>query len=148
MITIFCDFCQFAAKNGVFLKNECYDPFFHNTGSFVLSKNRHFFGENIFKIITSVPGGESISRPIYPQAETRPLCHTFTAFFFFFFFFLSLHSSALFSSDTRSNSSEKGSLLNRVTRLGEFSPLGQLFTLSSFSKITEVAQTFGLLFPR
>jgi hypothetical protein len=25
MITIFCDFCQFAAKIGVFLKNQCYD---------------------------------------------------------------------------------------------------------------------------
>jgi hypothetical protein len=25
MITIFCDFGQFLAKNGVFLKNQCYD---------------------------------------------------------------------------------------------------------------------------
>jgi hypothetical protein len=35
----------------------------------------------------------------------------------------------------------------RVTRLGEFSPIGWLFTLGSFLKMTEVAQIFGLLFP-
>jgi FAD synthase len=28
MITIFCDFQQFSAKNGVFLKNQCYDQNF------------------------------------------------------------------------------------------------------------------------
>jgi hypothetical protein len=31
--------------------------------------------------------------------------------------------------------------------LGEFSPIGWLFTLGSFLKMTEVAQIFGLLFP-
>jgi hypothetical protein len=30
--------------------------------------------------------------------------------------------------------------------LGEFSPIGQLFTLASVCKITEVGQIFGLLF--
>jgi hypothetical protein len=62
MITIFCDFWQFSAKQiGVFLKNQCYDQ---NVAyfSFVLSKNNanffaKFFCKNIFKIITSVPGG-------------------------------------------------------------------------------------------
>jgi hypothetical protein len=34
--------------------------------------------------------------------------------------------------------------MNRVTRLGEFSPIGRLFSLASLLKITEVAQ---LLFP-
>jgi hypothetical protein len=34
-----------------------------------------------------------------------------------------------------------------VTRLGEFSPIGWLFTLGSFTKITELAQISGLLFP-
>jgi hypothetical protein len=35
-----------------------------------------------------------------------------------------------------------------MTRLGEFSPFGRLFTLDSFEKIkiTEVEYTFGLLF--
>jgi hypothetical protein len=33
----------------------------------------------------------------------------------------------------------------RVTRLGEFSPIGRLFTLGSVMKITEVAKHFGLL---
>jgi hypothetical protein len=28
MITIFCEFRQFSAKNGVFLKNQCYDQNF------------------------------------------------------------------------------------------------------------------------
>jgi hypothetical protein len=39
----------------------------------------------------------------------------------------------------------------RVTRWGEFSPSDQLFTFGSvlkIMKITEVAQIFGLLFPR
>jgi hypothetical protein len=35
---------------------------------------------------------------------------------------------------------------NRVTRLGEFSPIGQLFTLDTFKKILDVSQIFGLLF--
>jgi hypothetical protein len=34
----------------------------------------------------------------------------------------------------------------RVTRLGEFSPNGRLFTLGSGLKITEVGQISGLLF--
>jgi hypothetical protein len=59
MITIFCDFRQFSAKKiGVFLKNQCYDQNFAYF-SFVLSQKGHFFaelfGENIFKITTSVP---------------------------------------------------------------------------------------------
>jgi hypothetical protein len=50
----------FGEKNGVFLKNQCYDQFFSKFG-FVLSQKRHFFakffGENILQIITSVPDG-------------------------------------------------------------------------------------------
>jgi hypothetical protein len=42
MITIFCDFCQFSSKNGVFLKNQCYDKIFSKF-SFVLSQKRQFF---------------------------------------------------------------------------------------------------------
>jgi hypothetical protein len=34
----------------------------------------------------------------------------------------------------------------RVTRLGEFSPIVQLFTLGIFLKIEEVAQIYGLIF--
>jgi hypothetical protein len=34
----------------------------------------------------------------------------------------------------------------RVTRLGEFSPFGRLFSLASLLKISEVAQILGLLF--
>jgi hypothetical protein len=37
---------------------------------------------------------------------------------------------------------------SRVTRLGKFSPLGQLFTLGIVLKITEVAQFLGYFFPR
>jgi hypothetical protein len=36
--------------------------------------------------------------------------------------------------------------MNRVTRLGEFSPIGWLFSLGSLSKITELAQILGQLF--
>jgi hypothetical protein len=39
-------------------------------------------------------------------------------------------------------------LANRVTGLGEFSSKGQLFTLDSFMKITEVDDIFVLLFTR
>jgi hypothetical protein len=42
MITIFCDFRQFSAKNGVFLKNQCSDQYLTKFG-FVLSKKRQFF---------------------------------------------------------------------------------------------------------
>jgi hypothetical protein len=52
-------FTIFGEKIGVFLKNQCYDQNFAKI-SFVLSKktpifSADFFGENIFKIITSVP---------------------------------------------------------------------------------------------
>jgi hypothetical protein len=58
MIEYFCNFCPFSAKKiGVFLKTQCYDQIFANTSS-TLSKIRqiwrHFFGENISKITTSV----------------------------------------------------------------------------------------------
>jgi hypothetical protein len=49
----------FGEKNGVFLKNQCYDQIFAK-GSSSLSKKANifakFFVENILKIITSVPG--------------------------------------------------------------------------------------------
>jgi hypothetical protein len=37
-------------------------------------------------------------------------------------------------------------VLFKVTRLGEFSPFGRLFTLGRFVKITDVAHIFGLHF--
>jgi hypothetical protein len=49
---------NFRRKNGVFLENQFNDPNFAKTSS-VLSEKRkfyhNFFGENIFKIITSLP---------------------------------------------------------------------------------------------
>jgi hypothetical protein len=36
--------------------------------------------------------------------------------------------------------------VDRVTRLGEFSPFGWLFTLGSFSKISKVTQILGATF--
>jgi hypothetical protein len=60
MIRIFCDFSRFSAKKLAFFlgKYQCYDQPFSKF-SFVLSQNAYFFakffGENIFKIITSVP---------------------------------------------------------------------------------------------
>jgi hypothetical protein len=51
-------FDNFRQKIGVFLKNQCYDQNFAQF-TLVLSQKRQFFaiffGENIFKIITSVP---------------------------------------------------------------------------------------------
>jgi hypothetical protein len=38
--------------------------------------------------------------------------------------------------------------ITRVTRLGEFSPIGRLFSFASILKITEVAQVLGLLFSK
>jgi hypothetical protein len=40
------------------------------------------------------------------------------------------------------------SILCRVTRLGKFSPIGQLLIVGSHIKIIEVAQNLGVLFPR
>jgi hypothetical protein len=59
MITIFCDFCQFSAKKWRFLKNQYYDQIFGIIWLCYESKTpifSQFFGENILKIITSVPG--------------------------------------------------------------------------------------------
>jgi hypothetical protein len=54
----FCHFFQFLAKKLAFFKYQCYDQLFSKF-SFVLSQKRQFFakffGENIFKIITSIP---------------------------------------------------------------------------------------------
>jgi hypothetical protein len=52
---------------------------------------------------------------------------------------LALNSSKWLAVDTF-----QGDVENRVTRLGEFSPIGRLLTMGSFSKIT--AQYFCLLF--
>jgi hypothetical protein len=37
-------------------------------------------------------------------------------------------------------------LVSRVTGLGDFSPIGRLFALARFLKITKLALIFGLLF--
>jgi hypothetical protein len=37
---------------------------------------------------------------------------------------------------------------SRVTRLGDFSPIGRLFTLTSFLEMTEVRKGVGPFFPR
>jgi hypothetical protein len=54
MNTIFGDFCRLSAE-----KNQCYDQIFGKVAT-VRAKNADifakFFGKNIFKIITSVPG--------------------------------------------------------------------------------------------
>jgi hypothetical protein len=48
----------------------------------------------------------------------------------------------------RSNWNNEMSMLNRATRLGEFSPIGRSFTLWQ-NKITELAQLFGgYFFPK
>jgi hypothetical protein len=48
-------FAYFRRKNGVFLKIQCYDKKLQNLALFRV-KNANCFGENILKIITSVPG--------------------------------------------------------------------------------------------
>jgi hypothetical protein len=54
MITIFGDFHNFYAKNGVlFVEKQCYDNF--SIKSSILSQNRQFFANNIFKILTPPP---------------------------------------------------------------------------------------------
>jgi hypothetical protein len=61
MITIFGDFCQFSAKKCRFSQKPilCYLYIFWKTSVSLRKKTnicRHIFGENIFKIITTVPG--------------------------------------------------------------------------------------------
>jgi hypothetical protein len=56
MITIFCDFCQFLAnKLAFFSKTNVMIKILHCLALFRV-KNAIFFGENILKIITLVPG--------------------------------------------------------------------------------------------
>jgi hypothetical protein len=61
MMTIFCDFCQFSAKKlAFFSKTNVMITIFAKTSISLSKKNAKifakFFGENILKIITSVPG--------------------------------------------------------------------------------------------
>jgi hypothetical protein len=82
MITIFANFRQFSEKKiDVFLKNQFYDQNFA-LFSFVLSQKRQllaiFFGENIFKIITSVPGLPDFSCYNIPKRENISNDHKFT----------------------------------------------------------------------
>jgi hypothetical protein len=76
MITIFCDFSQFSAKIGVFLKYQCYDQLFSEF-IFVLSQKRQFFakffGKNILKIKTSGPGRATskIDRHVFCQTLSK-----------------------------------------------------------------------------
>jgi hypothetical protein len=44
MITIFCDFRQFSAKTGVFLKKQCHDQIWHNLALFRV-KNAYFLAK-------------------------------------------------------------------------------------------------------
>jgi hypothetical protein len=67
VITIFCDFRQFSAKKlAFFSKTNVVIKILHNFALFGV-KNANFFaeffGENIFKIITSVPDGTYIFKP-------------------------------------------------------------------------------------
>jgi hypothetical protein len=56
-------FVKFLRKNGIFLKKQCFDQIFAKKLAVVWAKNADifdkFFGENIFKIITSFPGADS-----------------------------------------------------------------------------------------
>jgi hypothetical protein len=60
MITSFCDFCQFSAKKlEFFSKTNVMIKILHTLAMFRVKNDNffaEFFGENIFKIITSVPG--------------------------------------------------------------------------------------------
>jgi hypothetical protein len=73
MITIFCYFCQFSAeKNGVFSQKPMLWSHFWNQTSCSLRKNAIFFGENIFKIVTSVLGFRRVLL-FRRRATNRPL---------------------------------------------------------------------------
>jgi hypothetical protein len=43
IITIFCDFLQFSTKNGVFLKNQCYDQILAKTSNSLSKKRQYIF---------------------------------------------------------------------------------------------------------
>jgi hypothetical protein len=66
---------NFRQKNGFFLKNECYDQNFAQF-NFVLSQKANFFadffGENILKIIASVPG--SVAKKNFLGTVYRKWC--------------------------------------------------------------------------
>jgi hypothetical protein len=68
MITIFCDFRQFSAKKlAFFSKTNVMIKISHILDLFWVKNSNYFakfFGENIFKIITSVPGLEVSAKPL------------------------------------------------------------------------------------
>jgi hypothetical protein len=66
MITIFCDFSQFSAKKMAFFLNANVMINFFQNLALARVKNAKcfaiFFGENILKIITSVPGAGGVAK--------------------------------------------------------------------------------------
>jgi hypothetical protein len=198
MITIFAIFANLRQKIGVFSKTNVMIKCFAKTSS-TLSKNANifakFFGENILKIITSVPRNGKCWYILWPFGNIlRPfgifyghlltmvvIWYIFSPFWcivsrriwqpcsrlvgrvqLFFrgtcFFGSkvfrrsgSARASQVIGSRYRANFLHSRSLQDfgstRATRLGEFSPIGRLFTLGSFLKIAQVAHILGLLFP-
>jgi hypothetical protein len=65
MITILCDFCQFSAKKGVFLKKQCYDQLFAKTSSSLMQKTP-IFRRKYFKNHNIGP------RPVFLLGELIP----------------------------------------------------------------------------
>jgi hypothetical protein len=61
------------------------------------------------------------------------------------FFYVLMMRQFIFLTNLRKVGIPTYNIIIRVTRLGEFSPIGRLFTIGRFSKITEVAKDFGRL---
>jgi hypothetical protein len=76
MITIFCDFSQFSAKKlAFFSKTNVITKLLYNLPLFKVKNAKffaEFFGENILKIITSVPGSQSCGGDLAPGL--RKIC--------------------------------------------------------------------------
>jgi hypothetical protein len=78
------------------------------------------------------------SAPTYLKEQVASKGNTIQPCHFFLFFYVSVRKVFMRAQGPGA----------RVTRLGEFSPIGRLFASGIFLKITEVVQIFGLLFPR
>jgi hypothetical protein len=79
-ITIFCDFCQFPAKKLAFFSKTNVMIKFSQKLAVARAKNANifakFFGENIFKIKTSIPGNKFLLSELVPgdtPIYVRPL---------------------------------------------------------------------------
>jgi hypothetical protein len=134
-----------------------YKEFLKLTDSSISNENANLFakflGENIFKIITSVPGDFLTARTGVETDVVDAVCPVRVVVGHYdradqlatnVFGAVAAAQDGCDAIPRRVGPEKQRPAFIRVTRLGEFSPNGRLFTLDSYSKTIQVSHIFGL----